>query len=83
MNDSIIIYNFISASIPEDHPIIYLYVAGGPISKETAIGQGIKLMNVLSPPYEVDVEIKPVLTQYLNDMKTLHKNNKINVKPIY
>jgi len=83
MNDTIIIYNFLSVSIPDDHPIIYNYIMGQKRSKLTDIEQGLRLADgILSPPYSIG-HIRTVLKRYLKEKERLYNEGKIKIKPIY
>jgi len=83
MNDSDIIYNFISVSIPDDHPIVYQYVAGQKRSKSSAIEQGLRLTEgILTPPYSYG-HIRTVLRRFLKEKEQQYKEGKIKIKPIY
>ena len=83
MNDSNIIYNFISVSIPDDHPIIYQYIMGKRKNKTAAIEQGVRLADgILSPPYSLG-HIRTILKRYLKEKETLYKNGQIEIKEIY
>jgi len=83
MNDSDIIYNFISVSIPDDHPVVYQYVMGRNKSKTSAVEQGLRLADgILSPPYSLG-HIRTILKRYLKEKEELYKKGEIKIKPIY
>lgn len=83
MSDTTIIWEAMSVMVNEDHPIIYQYVKGKALSRNSAI---IRLTKMVAPIFigaYNTTKIKSVSKQYLNQMESNYKQNKIKIKPIY
>ena len=83
MEDSMIIWKFLSREYPDSHQVIYLYVCGTVRSPKTGIDQIMKLTKKVFGPSMNDHFIKSVIIGYLDYKKKQYLNHEIKVKPIY
>lgn len=83
MTDSEIIENYLTFCFPNDHPAVYQYVVGGVRSQSSAVERMLQECDiVLMPPYSAG-HVRTVIRRFLKKKKTLYKEGKIKIKPIY
>lgn len=83
MEDSMIIWKFLSREYPDSHQAVYLYVCGTVRSPKTGIDQILKLTKKIFGPAMNDHFIRAVIVGYLEDKKKKYLKGEIKVKPIY
>ena len=83
MSDSIIIWKFLQRQFPDDHPSIYVYVAGQKRSEETAISTIMSLTKPIFCPPLAEPFVLNIVKSYLDRKKQDYKNGKIRVKSLY
>lgn len=83
ITDSTIIWNFLKKELPDDHPVVYLYVCGNVRSPITAMDKIMKIaLPIFSPPMNEHF-VKTITKSFLDMKKELYKKGEIKVKPIY
>jgi len=83
MTEDEIINNYITITIPDDHPSIYQYVMGGLRSKDSAVNRILMdCTPIFSPPY-TESHVEVVIRRFLNNKLTLYNQKRIKIKPIY
>jgi len=83
MQDSILIWKFLSREFPDDHAVIFLYVCGNVRSPQTSIDQIMKItIKIFCPPLE-EYYVKQIVKSYLDMKKRQYLNGQIKVKSIY
>ena len=83
MEDSIIIWNFLTREYPDTHQVIYLYVCGNVRSPNTAISQIKKITDKVFLPAMTEHYIQIVIKGFLEFKKSQYLKGEIQVKPIY
>lgn len=83
MEDSMIIWKFLTREYPNNHQVIYLYVCGNTRSPVTAVEQVMKITRKIFGPALNDHYIQTVVKGYLDYKKKQYRNGEIPVKPIY
>ena len=83
MQDSTIIWKFLSREFQDDHMVIYLYVCGNTRSPQTSINKIMEITTkVFCPPLE-EYYVKQIVKAYLDMKKRQYINRQIKVKSIY
>lgn len=87
MNDTKIILNVVSLSIPDNHPQLYLYVTYDSKrdrrGKDKIVNEIVKYFDgILMPPYSVG-HVRTVVKRFLKDKLREYKEGKIKITPIY
>jgi hypothetical protein len=87
MQDSEIIWKFLSKEYKEDHPVIFIYCRGhetGQLkSKENAIVKVTKLCQAIFGDSMSESLVKTVVLGYLDHMKKEYKFGRIKIKSLY
>jgi hypothetical protein len=83
MDDSMIIWKFLTREYTDKDQVIYLYVCGNVRSSQRAIDQVVTLTKKVFAPSMNDHFIKTVVVAYLNYKRKQYLNSEITVKPIY
>lgn len=83
MEDSVIIWKFLTREYTNDHPVVYLYVCGNVRSPKTAIDKAMILLKLIFYPAMTEQLIKTVLIAFLDNKKKLYMKGEITVKPLY
>lgn len=82
MEDSTIIWKFLTREYPDDHQVIYLYVCGNVRSPRTALE---KVMNLMKKIFSGISEqyVRSVVKGFLDLKKKQYIRGEIKVKSIY
>ncbi len=83
MEDSIIIWKYLSRLYPDSHPVIYLSCCGNIRSNKTAIDRIISETKIIFCPPIEEQYLLTVVKAYLVFKKKQYTRNEIQVKPIY
>lgn len=83
MEDSVIIWKFLTREYTNDHPVVYLYVCGNVRSPKTAIDKAMSLLKEIFYPAMSEHLIKTVMTAFLEQKKKQYMKGEIIVKPLY
>jgi hypothetical protein len=83
MEDSIIIWKYLTRAIPDDSVRIYLYCMGGARSSKETIDNIVSETKIIfSPPMEISY-LETVVKAFLDMKRKQYKNAEIKIKPIY
>ncbi len=83
MQESEIIWKFLSRMYPDDHTAIYLYACGNVRSPSTAMKQIIdNTRKIFCPPLS-EAYLSSVVKGFLDMKKKQYINGEIKIKPIY
>ena len=83
MQDSTIIWNFLTREYSDEHPVIYLYACGQVRSKTTAIQKVMELVKPIFYPAMDEVLLKTVVTAFFEFKRKQYMKGEIKVKPLY
>ena len=83
MEDSIIIWNFLTKEYKNDHPVIYLYVTNNPRTSTTAVDTITDLVKKIFYPTMPEHLINITIKGFLEMKRKQYIKGEIIVKPIY
>lgn len=83
MSEDEFIWSYLEDTIPNDHPIIYLYTCGSHRSSDNAINKALKITSdVFAPAYPL-VYLKEIITIFLDFKKSQYFKGQIKVTALY
>ena len=83
MEDSTIIWKYLTREFPDNHQAIYLYICGRERSKVTSMDQIMKSTEkIFCPPLDV-IFVKKVISEFLKYKNKQYIKGEIKLKPLY
>ncbi len=83
MEESELIWKFLSREYPDNHQVIYLYCCGNVRSPNTALEKVMVLSKKIFSPSIPEIYLKTVVKAFLDYKRKQYSKGEIIIKPIY